>query len=157
MGDTRHPQETFTIGDVAERTGLSVHALRYYERENLLIGPVQRTPGGRRTYTTADIEWLQYGVKLRESGMPLADLARLAALVRLGPGNEDERLQILDEHLHRIESQIQALEESRALIKWKVGYYGDHLQAGSATGLWDPTQARRTDPTDVDNVMTRNN
>ncbi|GAB2635996.1 MerR family transcriptional regulator [Gordonia jinhuaensis] len=131
-------QETFTIGEVAERTGLSVHTLRYYERQDLLIGPVQRTSGGRRTYTAVDIDWLQICVKLRESGMPLADLTRFATLVRQGPGNEEERLKLLDEHRQRIEAQIHALEECRALIEWKVGVYSEHLQAGTATGLWAP-------------------
>ncbi|WP_246396282.1 MerR family DNA-binding transcriptional regulator [Actinomadura luteofluorescens] len=36
---------------VAEQTGLSVHALRFYAREGLMVGPVQRTIGGRRRYT----------------------------------------------------------------------------------------------------------
>ena len=31
-----------TIGQVAERTGLSVHTLRFYEREGILANPVQR-------------------------------------------------------------------------------------------------------------------
>lgn len=131
-------EETFTIGEVAERTGLSVHALRYYEHQDLLIGPVRRTSGGRRTYTAVDIDWLQICVRLRESGMPLADLTKFAALVRRGPGNEEDRLQILDEHRQRVEAQIQALEECRSLIEWKVDIYTEHLQAGSATGLWDP-------------------
>lgn len=84
------------------------------------------------------MEWLEYAVKLRESGMPLADLAELAALVRSGPGNERDHLAILDAHLRRVEAQIRALEESRALIEWKVEFYGDHLRSGRATGLWDP-------------------
>lgn len=134
-------QETFTIGEAAERTGLSVHALRYYERQDLLISPVQRTSGGRRSYTAVDIDWLQICVKLRESGMPLADLTRFAALVRQGPGNEDERLELLDEHRRRVDAQIHALEECRALIEWKVGVYGKHLRSGTATGLWDPGHA----------------
>lgn len=133
-----HKQETFTIGEVAERTGLSVHALRYYERQELLIGRVQRTSGGRRSYTSADVDWLQICVKLRESGMPLAALTRFAALVKQGSGNEEERLKLLDEHHQRIEAQIHALEECRALIEWKVSVYSEHLQAGTATGLWDP-------------------
>ena len=37
-------------------------------------------------------------VKLRESGMPLADLKRFAELVRQGSGNEAKRLQLLDTH-----------------------------------------------------------
>ncbi|MEU8347964.1 DNA-binding transcriptional regulator, MerR family [Actinomadura meyerae] len=131
--------EPLSIGEVAERTGLSVHALRFYEREGLLVGPVQRTAGGRRRYTTADVDWLLICVKLRESGMPLADLKRFAELVRHGPGNEAERLQLLDAHRQRVEAQIQALEECRSVIAWKVGVYAEHLARGEAGGLWDPT------------------
>jgi DNA-binding transcriptional MerR regulator len=127
------------IGEVAERTGLSVHALRFYEREGLLVGPVGRTSGGRRRYTAADVDWLLICVKLRESGMPLADLKRFAELVREGTGNEAERLRLLDTHQQRVEAQIRALEECRSIIAWKVGVYADHLARGTAAGLWDPT------------------
>ncbi|MFD9240342.1 MerR family transcriptional regulator [Streptomyces sp. NPDC059556] len=127
------------IGEVAERTGLSVHALRFYEREGLLVGPVQRTSGGRRRYTSPDVEWLQICVRLRESGMPLADLKRFAELVRHGPGNEAERLRLLDAHRRRVDAQIQALEECRSVIAWKVDVYAEHLARDGAGGLWDPT------------------
>jgi len=49
-------EEWLSIGEVAERTGLSVHALRFYEREGLLVGPVRRTAGGRRRYTGLDVD-----------------------------------------------------------------------------------------------------
>lgn len=127
------------IGEVAERTGLSVHALRFYEQQDLLIGPVSRTSGGRRAYTATDVEWLQICVKLRQSRMPLTQLQRYAALVRRGPGNEHERLALLDEHRLRIEAQIQALQECREVIDWKVAVYGEHVRAGSAAGVWAPT------------------
>lgn len=127
------------IGQVAERTGLSVHALRFYEQQDLLIGPVSRTSGGRRAYTATDVEWLQICVKLRQSRMPLAQLQRYAELVRRGPGNEDERLALLDEHRLRIEAQIQALQDCREVIDWKVAVYGEHVRAGSAAGVWEPT------------------
>lgn len=132
-------EETFSIGEVAEHTGLSVHALRYYERQELLIGPVRRTSGGRRAYTATDVDWIRICVKLRESGMPLADLTRFAGLVRQGPGNEEQRLRLLDEHRQRVEAQIHALNECRSLIEWKVGIYTEHLHAGTVDGLWDPT------------------
>jgi hypothetical protein len=45
-----------TIGQVAERTGLSVHALRFYEREGVLLDPVRRDTGGRRVYSDDDVE-----------------------------------------------------------------------------------------------------
>jgi hypothetical protein len=37
-----------SIGQVAERTGLSVHALRFYEREGIFANAVRRGPDGRR-------------------------------------------------------------------------------------------------------------
>ncbi|WUS95327.1 MerR family transcriptional regulator [Streptomyces sp. NBC_00708] len=139
MTATDATEQELSIGEVAGRTGLSVHALRFYEREDLLVGPVRRTSGGRRRYTPFDVEWLLICVKLRESGMPLADLRHFAELVRRGPGNEAERLRLLDGHRQRVEAQIQALEECRSVIAWKVGVYEEHLARGAAGGLWDPT------------------
>ncbi|MEW1890629.1 MerR family transcriptional regulator [Streptomyces sp. IBSBF 3010] len=131
--------DTLGIGEVSARTGLGVHALRFYEREGLLVGPVHRTSGGRRRYSALDVEWLLICVKLRESGMPLADLKRFTDLVRQGPGNEAERFHLLDTHRQRVDAQIAALEECRSVITWKVGIYADHLARGAADGLWDPT------------------
>ncbi|ARF52845.1 MerR family transcriptional regulator [Streptomyces gilvosporeus] len=139
MTTTEAAVPSLSIGEVAERTGLSVHALRFYEREGLLVGPVRRTSGGRRRYTSIDVEWLLICVKLRESGMPLADLKHFAELVRRGPGNEADRLRLLDAHRQRVDAQIQALEECRSVIAWKVGVYAEHLARGEADGLWDPT------------------
>jgi DNA-binding transcriptional MerR regulator len=139
MATTETPATPLSIGDVAEQTGLSVHALRFYEREGLLVGPVRRTSGGRRRYSASDVDWLLICVKLRESGMPLADLRQFAELVRHGPGNEAERLRLLEAHRRRVDAQIQALEECRSVITWKVGVYADHLARGKAEGLWDPT------------------
>jgi DNA-binding transcriptional MerR regulator len=86
------------------------------------------------------VDWLHICVKLRESGMPLADLRQFAALVRQGPGNEAERLELLDCHRRRVDAQIQALVECRAVIARKVDIYADHLNRGQAGGLWDPTE-----------------
>lgn len=130
---------TFSIGEVAAAVGMSVHALRFYEREGLLVGPLDRTAGGRRRYTQVDVDWLQICTKLRESGMPLAELQRFAALVRQGPGNESERLALLDDHRDRVNQQIHALEEAKEIIEWKTGIYRQHVQDGNAIGLWDPT------------------
>lgn len=139
MATTEAAVQSLSIGEVARRTGLSVHALRFYEREGLLVGPVRRTSGGRRRYTSTDVEWLLICVRFRESGMPLADLKHFAELVRRGPGNEAERLQLLDAHRQRVDAQIQALEACRSVIAWKAGVYAEHLSRGEAEGLWDPT------------------
>ncbi|MEV5707920.1 MerR family transcriptional regulator [Actinoallomurus sp. NPDC052274] len=84
-----------SIGQVAERTGLSVHALRFYEREGVLVDPVRRGPAGRRVYSENDVEWLTVCIILRASGMPLPAIRRYTELVREGDGNEEERLALL--------------------------------------------------------------
>ena len=53
------PTRGQSIGDVARELGISVHALRLYERRDLLIAPVQRDAAGRRIYSDQDVEWLQ--------------------------------------------------------------------------------------------------
>jgi DNA-binding transcriptional MerR regulator len=131
----------YTIGEVAAAIGLSVHALRFYEREGLLIEPVERTSSGRRRYSQTNVDWLRICTRLRESQMPLADLKRFAALVRKGPGNESERLALLDAHRARVDAQMQALEQARDIITWKTELYETKLRDGDAEGLWDPTAA----------------
>ncbi|MFE7353635.1 MerR family transcriptional regulator [Streptomyces sp. NPDC057543] len=119
-----------SIGQVAEHTGLSVHALRFYEREGLFIHSVQRGPGGRRVYSRDDVEWLTVCIILRASGMPLPMLRRYADLVREGAGNEEERLALMREHHEHVTTQIGRLTESLDLIRFKVGVYEDLVAQG---------------------------
>ncbi|MGI5523657.1 MerR family transcriptional regulator [Micromonospora sp. CA-259024] len=116
-----------SIGQVAERTGLSVHALRFYEQEGVFVSPVRRGPGGRRIYSQDDVDWLTVCIILRASGMPLPALRRYADLVREGAGNEEERLALLREHHGHVTTQIGRLTECLDLITFKVGVYEDLL------------------------------
>lgn len=119
-----------------------MHTLRFYERQDLLISPVRRTSGGRRVYRREDVDWLVICTRLRASGMSLADLRAFAALVREGPGNEDQRLALLRAHQSHIQAQLDELQGCLDLINWKVGIYEEHLTRGTARGVWDPTTAQ---------------
>ncbi len=132
-----------SIGQVAERTGLSVHALRFYEREGILAGPVRRGPGGRRVYTDDDLEWLHICTRFRASGMPLPVIRDYAELVRQGPGNEAERLDLLRAHRDRVTARIAELTECLDMISHKVRCYGDRVAEGTADELWSPAIASR--------------
>ena len=128
--------EDLSIGQVAARTGLSVHTLRLYEREGLFTTEVRRTATGRRVYGQADLDWLEVCTKFRATGMPLEAIRRFAGLVRTGPGNEGERLKLLREHQERVERQVAELNDCLALIAGKVATYQEHVSAGTAVGLW---------------------
>ncbi|MCW2876208.1 MAG: transcriptional regulator, MerR family protein [Sphaerisporangium sp.] len=126
---------SLSIGQVAERTGLSVHALRFYEREGILADPVRRGPGGRRVYSEQDVEWLNLCIILRASGMPLPAIRQYTGLVRQGAGNELERLALLRRHQELVTAQIGRLTECLELIGYKVRVYEDHLDQGAADDL----------------------
>jgi DNA-binding transcriptional MerR regulator len=134
-----------SIGEIAKRTGLSVHALRFYEREGLLLsGHIPRGRGGRRRYSASDVDWIAI-FKLRASGMPLSEIRRFAELVREGLGNEHQRLELLREHQRRVAARLAESNECLELITWKVGVYEQHLAQGTAQHLWtaEPQIARR--------------
>lgn len=121
-------KEELSIGEVSELTGLSVHALRYYEGEGLLLSQrVPRASGGHRRFDPDEVHWLRICTKLRASGMPLAEIRRLAELVREGPGNERERLALLRAQEERVERQLTELGECLRVISRKVGIYEQQL------------------------------
>ncbi|SFQ95107.1 DNA-binding transcriptional regulator, MerR family [Lentzea waywayandensis] len=124
-----------SIGQVAERTGLSVHALRFYEKEGILAHQVHRGPGGRRVYTQQDIDWLRMCIMLRMSGMPVPEIRRYTDLVRQGDGNELQRLDILKEHQERVAQQMVRLQECMDLITRKVGIYQDYVNSIAAKAV----------------------
>lgn len=128
-----------SIGEVSRRTGLSAHALRFYERSGALAGPVRRDAAGRRVYTEWDVAWLGNCVLFRASGMPMAVLAELACLVGEGSGNEAARLELLRAHRERVREQMARLTECLALIDAKVTAYEGHLASGSSGDPWQPS------------------
>lgn len=122
---------TLTISEVAHRTGLSVHALRFYEREGILADPIRRDAAGRRRYSEEDVGWLTVCIVLRESGMPLPEIRRYTGLVRQGGGTEAERLALMRVHRQRVLQQIAQLTRSLDLINYKVGVYEDAVGAAA--------------------------
>jgi DNA-binding transcriptional MerR regulator len=131
MAEMTDMTQMLSIGQVAERTGLSAHALRFYESEGLMADPVRRS-GGRRVYSSDDVEWISLCVILRASGMPIPAVRAYTELVRQGDGNETERLALLKEHRAAVISQIADLTRSLDIISYKVGVYEDVLDAATA-------------------------
>ena len=117
-----------TIAEVAERTGLTRHTLRYYERDGLMLG-VDRAGSGHRRYSEQDLGWIELITKLRATGMPIREVRRYAELVRAGDGNEDERLALLRAHRERVRAQLETMTAYLDAIDLKISYYADALDA----------------------------
>ena len=52
------PPQGLSIASAAERSGLTSHALRYYERDGLMLREVGRSSSGHRVYTEGDLRWI---------------------------------------------------------------------------------------------------
>lgn len=117
-----------TIAEVAERTGLTRHTLRYYERVGLMLG-VGRAGSGHRRYSERDLGWIELITKLRATGMPIREVRRYAGLVRAGDGNEDERLALLRVHRERVRAQLDTMAAYVDAIDMKISYYANAIGA----------------------------
>lgn len=70
---------SYTIGQVAERSGFSASALRFYEQYGLLT-PVDRTEAGYRLYDDASLARLRFIARAKDLGCTLEEVAELAEL-----------------------------------------------------------------------------
>lgn len=120
---------TLTIAEAATRTGLTVHTLRYYERDGLLLREVERSTTGHRRYTEGDLAWIVMLTRLRATGMPIREVSRYAALVRAGEGNEAERLDLLQHHRAAVLAQLAEVTEHLGAIDRKIGIYTDRVES----------------------------
>ncbi|MER6353379.1 MerR family transcriptional regulator [Streptomyces sp. NPDC001634] len=115
-------EPTLTIAQVAERTGLTHDTLRYYEKAGL-IERVGRTTGNQRRYEAADLAWLEFLLRLRETGMSIADMQHFARLRARGDATVADRLAMLREHRAELADRIRALRRNAAALDDKIDYY----------------------------------
>lgn len=113
-----------TIAQVAQATGLSTHTLRYYERIGLL-DTVQRRDNGHRVFRAEDMTWLAFLLRLRDTGMPIAQMQQYAALRREGDSLESvlARQRILELHAAALEAELRARAETLATLRVKLVVY----------------------------------
>ncbi len=106
---------SLTIAEASERTGVSAHALRYYERIDL-IDPIPRTPGGQRIYGEGDITRIVFLSRMRATGMPIEALRRYVDLIREGQHTSPQRRASLEAHRAEVVANIRMLNEALAIL-----------------------------------------
>jgi DNA-binding transcriptional MerR regulator len=111
-----------TIRQVAAASGVSTHTLRYYEQAGL-IQAVGRSAAGHRLYSAADLDWLQFVMRLKATGMSIAGMRAFAALRAQGEPTVGERREMLVKHRDAVVEQIAQLHNNLAAIVDKIAYY----------------------------------
>lgn len=114
----------YTISEVAVRSGLSVHTLRWYERIGLMPH-IDRSPTGQRRFSERDLDWIEFVGKLRMTGMPVADMVRYAEMVRMGDHTLAARLELLSGTRRDVQRKMDQLHEALAALDYKIDLYSD--------------------------------
>ena len=100
------------IGEIAEKTGLSISNIRFYEKKGL-IGPDREKESKYRNYTEEDLERLKQIVLLRKMDFPIEVISNI-----LG-----KRITIED----AIEQQLTELENKKNAIQGSIAVSYTHL------------------------------
>jgi DNA-binding transcriptional MerR regulator len=118
------------IGEFADRAGVSVDAVRFYERRGILH-PAPRTAGGYRTFTSADLERVGLARQLQQLGLTVAEVVGALGVHGGGTACSTERWR-LEQVEARIDAQLAELRRTREQVRATLAACdaGDCLLAG---------------------------
>jgi MerR family copper efflux transcriptional regulator len=117
------------IGQVAERTGLSLRTIRFYE-EHGLVRPTSRTDGGFRLYSDDDVARLEVIKRMKPLGFRLEEMQELLALLAERAERPDDaaltdRLRMFHEaalaRVHALREQLAVAEGFAADLAGRLG------------------------------------
>lgn len=121
-----------SIGAVAAELGLSVEALRYYERAGL--SAPARDSGGRRDYRESDVDQLRLVSGLRAVGIPIESIRQLLSAKVQGAPSRTTAERALDQLTGidaALRSRQQEVRAARALIRAWAAEIEGWLAAGA--------------------------
>lgn len=110
------------IGELAAKTGLTAHTIRYYERIGLLPFAL-RDASGQRSYDASILKWIAFLSRLKATGMPIRDMQRYARLREQGECTNDERQALLIEHRKKVRAHMAELQASLLVLDEKINSY----------------------------------
>lgn len=110
------------IQKFSERTHISSHTIRYYEKIGLLKN-ISRHANSHRWFTEKDIIWIEFIKRLKDTGMPLDNILKYADLRDEGDSTSELRMQILQQHAVMLEEKIAAEQFHLKKLKDKIEHY----------------------------------
>jgi DNA-binding transcriptional MerR regulator len=115
-----------TIGAFAKLCGVSEDTLRYYEKIGL-IRHIARDAVGRRYFKAEDLAWIEFVKRLKDTGMPLAEIKRYADLREKGRSTLQARYRLLKQHAVVLADRIRADSVNLDKLKQKMAFYKNEI------------------------------
>src|SRR5690606_38774825 len=108
--------QTMTIGRLAEKAGVNIDTIRYYER-NGLLPPAVRRPSGYREYRDTDVQRLRFIRRAKDLGFRLGEINELLSLSADRDGDMRGVKRRAEQRLEQVERRIQELQRVRRGLK----------------------------------------
>ncbi|MBD7914791.1 MerR family transcriptional regulator [Clostridium sp. Sa3CUN1] len=121
---------SYTIKQFAEKIGVTVSTLRYYDKEGLLPF-VDKKENGTRVFKDKDFEVLAIIACMKKSGLPIKDIKKYMDLCIEGDNTLKERMEIFLERKKTVQKQIEELNNIMETIDHKIWYYEEAIKAGT--------------------------
>lgn len=113
-------EKTYTIKQIAERTGISEDTIRYYEKIALLPR-AERKSNGHRIYRQENIETISLIACLKKTGMSLEEIRPfLTVSVDTDPAEHPELVELFKRHRETMVNQIASLQQIVDFIDMKL-------------------------------------
>ena len=126
----------YSIGDVAKRTGIAISTLRYYDREGL-FPDMDRSSGGIRVFSEKELGTLKVIECLKSSGMSIVAIREFLNWCREGDASLEKRRAMFHERLAEVDKQMEELQRTKNMIRFKCWYYDTAVAAGTEEGMQD--------------------
>jgi DNA-binding transcriptional MerR regulator len=108
------------IGQLAELSGVSVRALRYYEEQGLL--EADRTPAGQRAYPESAVEKVRFLQEMYAAGLTSRNIAALLPCIDTGHTDAEQRRMLQQQRdfiqgkLHELTIALGRLDDILAVV-----------------------------------------
>ncbi|PLX60841.1 MerR family transcriptional regulator [Sedimenticola selenatireducens] len=110
--------DVLTIGQLAQRAGIGVSAIRFYEQKGLIDGP-PRNKSGYRLYSQKMVERVRFIKNCRDLGFPLRSVAELLKLCY--PDNSEIECPVVQDRIQKqhelVLKQFEELNRQRAKLE----------------------------------------
>lgn len=112
----------YSINEVSKKFGLSIHTLRYYDKEGLMPF-LERDRAGNRVFSETDFNWITMICCLKNTGMPIKEIKQYADWCTQGMQTIDERKVMISNHRKKVLIQLEDLKKDLKLIDSKIEVY----------------------------------
>ena len=116
----------YTVCEASQKLGIPGSTIRFYDKQGLLPF-LERSPGGVRMFTDADIERLQDILTLKDAGFAIKEIARFIRLEDEGSTSLSLRLEMLQHRCVEVETEIAKLQGTFHALKQKCHSYEDMI------------------------------